>query len=119
MKRIGFAGAVALIFNAALGAGLPFTPQAFQDPGYGFTLFSFILFAFVSGFSILFIIESMQAIPANKHFQGNVEFSTLINFYFKPSAHICGQVLLYGALQSNAIQGIVLSAQVSTSHAGH
>lgn len=53
----------------------------------------------------------MQAIPGNKHFQGDVEYATLINFYFGRWAHIAGQLLLYGALQSNAIQGIVLSAQ--------
>ena len=53
----------------------------------------------------------MQAIPGNKHFQGDVEYATLINFYFGPWAHVAGQLLLYGALQSNAIQGIVLSAQ--------
>lgn len=53
----------------------------------------------------------MQAIPGNRHFQGDVEYATLINFYFGHWAHIAGQMLLYGALQSNAIQGIVLSAQ--------
>jgi hypothetical protein len=62
----------------------------------------------------------MQAIPGNKHFQGDVEYATMINFYFGPVAHIVGQFVLYGALQSNAIQvlffsvhkkGIVLSAQ--------
>jgi amino acid permease len=111
MKKVGFLGAVALIFNAATGPGLPFTPQSFQSPGYVFTIFCFLLFAVVAGFSILFIIEAMQAIPANKHFQGNVEYATLINFYFEPTAHIVGQILLYGALVSNAVQGIILSAQ--------
>lgn len=53
----------------------------------------------------------MTAIPGNKHFQGDVEYATMINFYFGPTSHIIGQFLLYGALQSNAIQGIVLSAQ--------
>ncbi|KAJ3323697.1 hypothetical protein HDV06_001427 [Boothiomyces sp. JEL0866] len=55
--------------------------------------------------------EAMQAIPGNKHFQGDVEYGTLINFYFEPWKHLLGQGLLFGALQSNAIQGIVLSAQ--------
>jgi hypothetical protein len=111
MKKLGFWGAVALIFNAATGPGLPFTPQSFQSPGYLFTILCFLLFAVVSGFSILFIIEAMQAIPANKHFQGNVEFATLINFYFEPKAHIAGQILLFGALVSNSVQSMVLSAQ--------
>lgn len=76
-----------------------------------FTLFCFIAFAFISGFASLFIVEAMQSIPGNQHFQGDVEYATLINFYFGPLAHLAGQFVLYGALQSNAIQGIVLSAQ--------
>jgi hypothetical protein len=108
---MGFFGALALLFNAATGPGLPFTPTLFQSPGVIFTFFCFIAFAFVSGFASLFIVESMQAIPGNQHFQGDVEYATLINFYFGPFAHLAGQFVLYGALQSNAIQGIVLSAQ--------
>ncbi|KAJ3270049.1 hypothetical protein HDV01_000597 [Terramyces sp. JEL0728] len=87
-KKLGFWGAVSLLFNSASGPGIPFTPGNFQSPG-----------------------EAMQAIPGNKHFQGDVEYGTLINFYFEPWKHLLGQGLLFGALQSNAIQGIVLSAQ--------
>jgi hypothetical protein len=112
-KKIGFLGAISLLFNAATGPGLPFTPKNFESPGYVFTIFCFLMFAFISGFSILFIIEAMQAIPGNKHFQGNVEYATLINFYFKQKEHVIGQIMLYGALQSNAIQSIILSSQVS------
>ena len=50
----------------------------------------------------------------NKHFQGTVEFGTLINFYLGKYPHLFGQLLLYGALQSNAIQSIVISSQVCT-----
>jgi hypothetical protein len=55
----------------------------------------------------------MRLIPGNKHFQGVVEFATLVNFYFseRPWIHILAQFCLYGAIQSNAIQSIVLSAQ--------
>jgi amino acid permease len=111
-KTVGFAGALAFIFNAATGPGLPFTPGNFQSPGWLFTVISFAIFSIVSGFSILLIVEAMQSIPGNRHFQGDVEYATLINFYFGPVHHVIGQIMLYGALQSNAIQGIVLSAQV-------
>jgi hypothetical protein len=110
-KKIGFIGALVLIFNAATGPGLPFTPPNFQNPGYLFTCFSFVSFAILSAFSVLLIVEAMQAIPGNRHFQGDVEYATMINFYFGPTAHKIGQLMLYGALQSNCIQGIVLSAQ--------
>ncbi|KAJ3288464.1 hypothetical protein HDU79_004821 [Rhizoclosmatium sp. JEL0117] len=49
--------------------------------------------------------------PGNRHFQGTVEYATLINFYFGPVEHIVGQLLLYGAIQSQAMNNIVLSAQ--------
>jgi hypothetical protein len=55
----------------------------------------------------------MQAIPGNKHFQGMVEFGTLINFYFGQTSHLFGQIFLYGALQSNTIQSIVISSQAT------
>lgn len=55
-----------------------------------------------------------QAFPGTSfpHSKGDVEYATLINFYFGSTTHIIGQIVLYGALTSNAIQGLVLSAQV-------
>lgn len=113
-KTIGFFGGLCLLFNAMTGPGIPYTPLLFSVDGSGafMSFLSFTFFAIVSGFSVLLIIEAMQSIPGNKHFQGTVEFGTLINFYFGKYPHLFGQLLLYGALQSNAIQSIVLSAQV-------
>ena len=91
--------------------GIPFVAANFQSPGWVFTGVMFICFTFVSGFSTLLIIEAIQAIPGNAHFQGDVEFATLINFYFGPWSHLLGQFFLYCSLQSNAIQNIVLAAQ--------
>ena len=104
-----------MLFNALTGPGIPFTPQLFSAAGGGLvaTLAFFASVAVISGISVLLIVEAMQAIPGNKHFQGTVEFGTLINFYFGKVTHLFGQLLLYGALQSNAIQSIVISAQVS------
>ena len=64
---------------------------------------------------MLFLIESIQAIPGNRHFQGQVEYGTLLNFYFGKRLHYIGQFFLYGALQSNVIQSIVLISQASDS----
>jgi hypothetical protein len=124
-KTVGYFAGFCLLFNqmtgafmSNLGPGIPFTPSNFQSPGWIFTVFTYLLFCCTSGFSMLFLIESMQAIPGNAHFQGHVEFSTLINvrrnspqFYFGSSAHIAGQFVLYGALQSISIQSIVLISQ--------
>nr|KAJ3418034.1 hypothetical protein HK105_000450 [Polyrhizophydium stewartii] len=106
-----------------LQPGIPFTPANFQSPGWLYTVLMFVCFTVISAFSALFIIEAMQAIPGNRHFQacrgppaarpGSVEYGTLINFYFGPWAHIIGQMFLFGALQSNAVQNIILAAQAS------
>ena len=113
-KNIGFFGGLCFLLNSITGPGIPFTPQLFSTQGNGIiiTLAFFLSFSLVSGVSALLIIEAMQAVPGNKHFQGTVEFGTLINFYFGKIPHLFGQFLFYGAIQSIAIQSIVISAQV-------
>ncbi|KAI9349865.1 hypothetical protein DFJ73DRAFT_659666 [Zopfochytrium polystomum] len=110
-KTVSFLGGVCLLINAMTGAGIPFTASNFQTAGWIIPVALFFIFGTISGFSILFIVEALQAIPGNKHFQGTVEFATLINFYFGTWEHRIGQLLLYGAIQSQAIQNIILTAQ--------
>lgn len=110
-KKIGTTAAVILLFNAGTGPAIPFTPAIFSNPGYLPTTLAFLLFTMVSGFSCLFIIEAMQSIPGNSCFQGEIQFGTLINFYFGPVTHGIGQLLLYFSIISNIIQGIVLASQ--------
>ena len=59
-----------------IGPAIPFTPQNFQNAGWFLTVLFFIFFAVVSSYCCLFMVEAMQAIPGNRHFQGNVEFAT-------------------------------------------
>ncbi|KAI8850730.1 hypothetical protein BC829DRAFT_148187 [Chytridium lagenaria] len=87
-KTVTFFGGICLLINSMTGAPIPFTPQIFQTLGWIAPTVLFLFFAVVSAFAVLFIIESMQAIPGNRHFQGTVEFSTLINFFFGPVAHM-------------------------------
>ncbi|KAJ3260489.1 hypothetical protein HK103_000631 [Boothiomyces macroporosus] len=110
-KNIGFFAGVCFLFNAASGPAVPYTASNFQSPGWLITIISYGLFTILAGFCNLFLVESMQAIPGNKHFQGNVEFSTLVNFYFGRNSHLLAQMVLYAALQSNAVQCLVLCAQ--------
>ncbi|KAI8824078.1 uncharacterized protein EV422DRAFT_493051 [Fimicolochytrium jonesii] len=110
-KTVSFFGGICLLINGMTGPGVPFTPATFQQSGWLFPSILFVAFSFVSALSVLFVIESMQAIPGNKNFQGTVEYATLINFYFGNYAHLIGQFLLYGALQANAMQSIVLMSQ--------
>ena len=118
-KSIGFFGGLCFLFNAVSGPAIPYTAANFANTGWLFTILAYvtlqltqILFTFLSGFNSMFLIESMQAIPGNKHFQGKVEFSTLVNFFFGPRLHVIGQFILYAAIQSNAIQSLVLTSQV-------
>ncbi|KAJ3124789.1 hypothetical protein HK098_000880 [Nowakowskiella sp. JEL0407] len=110
-KTVGLLGGIALLCNAMAGPGVPFVPQLYSSTGWIIPTILFIIFTVLSAFSVLFIVEAMQAIPGNKHFQGTVEFATLINFYFGPWTHVVGQFFLYAALQSQAIQSIVVCGQ--------
>ncbi|KAI8812088.1 hypothetical protein BJ742DRAFT_674204 [Cladochytrium replicatum] len=112
-KTVGFLGGLSLLVNAMSGPGIPFVPALFQKSGWVLPIFAFVVFTIVSSLSVLFIVEAMQAIPGNKHFQGTVEFGTLINFYFGKKAHLTGQFFLYGALISQAVQSIVLTSQAA------
>jgi len=110
-KTVGFAGGVTLLINGILGPGLIPTPQIFSDSGLIIPCITFVFFAVFSTICAQFIIEAMQCIPGNKHFQGTVEFSTLINFYFGNKMHFIGQIILYLAIQSANISSIIYSAQ--------
>ncbi|KAJ3089061.1 hypothetical protein HK102_007302 [Quaeritorhiza haematococci] len=110
-KTVGFFAGVCLLVNAMTGPAVPFTAANFQSSGWLPPLLFFAFFTVISSLSALFIVEAMQAIPGNKHFQGTVEFGTLINFYFGSVAHILGQICLYGALMANAVQSIIISSQ--------
>lgn len=110
-KTIGFFGGVCLLVNGMMGPGIPFTPSLFQESGWVFPIILFGLFTVISCLSVLFITEAMQAIPGNKHFQGTVEFATLMNFYFSNTAHYIGELCLYCSVQSNSVQSLVLLAQ--------
>jgi hypothetical protein len=118
-KTIGYFAGVCFLFNAISGPAIPYTAANFQNPGMLFTLFSYalftFLFTFLSGFANLFLIEAMQAVPGNKYFQGEIEFATLINFFFGPNLHVLGQGLLYAALQANSVQCLLLTAEVTDS----
>jgi hypothetical protein len=110
-KTIKFIPGICLLVNALTGPSIPFTTSLFQEAGWLPTVTMFGIFTVLAVICGLLIVEAMQSIPGNKHFQGTVEFATLVNFYFGPKSHIAAQVCLYGAIQANAIQSIVLSAQ--------
>ncbi|KAI8921678.1 hypothetical protein BC831DRAFT_476120 [Entophlyctis helioformis] len=112
-KSVGYIGGLCLVFNQMTGPAIPFTSANFQDPGWVITTLLYIIFTIVSGYAMLYLVEAIQSIPGNSHFQGDVEYGTIINFYFGSKLHFAAQLILYGALQSNAIQCIILTAQAT------
>ncbi|KAJ3117004.1 hypothetical protein HDU96_008175 [Phlyctochytrium bullatum] len=87
-------GGLTLIYNNMTGSAVPQMPNIYQESGWLIVTIFLAVFASISALCSLFIVEAMQAIPGNKHFQGTVEFGTLIHFYFGKWAHIIGQVML-------------------------
>ncbi|KAJ3089019.1 hypothetical protein HK102_007408, partial [Quaeritorhiza haematococci] len=112
-KNVGLLGGMTLLINSMTGPGVPQTQYLFQQTGWLPVVLCFIIYSVIASLSALFIVEAMQAVPGNKHFQGTVEFGTLINFYFGKWAHIVGQCMLYAALQSTAIASIIQVAQTA------
>ncbi|KAJ3414034.1 hypothetical protein HDV05_007159 [Chytridiales sp. JEL 0842] len=110
-KTVSFVGGVCLLVNSMTGAGIPYTPATYAAAGVLPPLLLHILFGLISTFATLFTVEAIQAIPGNKNFQGLVEYSTLLHFYFDPFTHMLGQFTLYAAIMSQAIQSIVISSQ--------
>ncbi|KAJ3105641.1 hypothetical protein HDU97_007848 [Phlyctochytrium planicorne] len=110
-KTISMFGGITLLFNNMTGPAVPQTPNIFQQSGWIVVTIFLFTFSSISALCSLFIVEAMQAIPGNKHFQGTVEFGTLIHFYFGRWAHILGQICLYGALETNAIASMIQTSQ--------
>ncbi|KXS18074.1 hypothetical protein M427DRAFT_221514 [Gonapodya prolifera JEL478] len=111
-KTVGIIGGLSLLINSLSGPGLVYVPQLFQQAGWLPALLCFGLFFLMGTIGSLFLVESMQNIPGNRHFQGTVEFATLINFYFENKyLHYLGQFMLYAALQGLNVANIVLTIQ--------
>ncbi|KAI8902858.1 hypothetical protein BC833DRAFT_571864 [Globomyces pollinis-pini] len=111
-KSIGFATVVAVLFNSAIGPAVPFTPDAFKRTGYMFAIACHVFFFIISSLSSLFLVEAMQSIPGNNHFQADVEYAAMISFYSSHWLHILGQIIVYCAHQSIAILSTILSAHL-------
>ncbi|KAJ3221762.1 hypothetical protein HK099_003152 [Clydaea vesicula] len=102
VKTVSFFPGVCLLINAMTGPALPFSPSLFQYGGIIPPILLYIIFTILATLSSLFVVEAMQ---------GTVEFGTLVNFYFGKKSHLAAQFCLYWAVQSNAIQSIMLTAQ--------
>ncbi|KAG2172173.1 hypothetical protein INT44_005544 [Umbelopsis vinacea] len=108
---IGLLGSTALLVSSITGPGLTTISLMFQQSGWVLPTVVFILMAFLSGCSALFICEAMSNIRGNERFQAKVEFTTIAQLYLGKHYHLALQVLLYLAMQSVNIASIVISVQ--------
>lgn len=130
---IKFFGGVALLVSGVTGPTIAVIPQLFQQAGWltyvsslvnalrlNFTFIrptiAFILITILSGSAALFLVESMASISGNEKFQASIEYSTLAELYLGNRWHWALQIVLYIALQSQAITSLIESFQVTHSY---
>ena len=75
----------------------------------------FVLVTFLAGSAALLLVESMASIDGNEDFQASIEYSTLADLFLGHRWHWAFQIILYIALQSQAITSLIESFQVTSS----
>ncbi|KAG1498697.1 hypothetical protein G6F46_005627 [Rhizopus delemar] len=93
------------------GPGLSTIPPLFQQSGWLAPVFIFIIVAFLSGCSALFVCEALSNIKGNERFQSKVELTTIAQVYLGRKYHYVFQILLYLALQAVNVASIIIAAQ--------
>ncbi|KAI8886878.1 hypothetical protein K501DRAFT_330994 [Backusella circina FSU 941] len=111
VKGIGTVGSVALLVSSMTGPGLSTIPPLFQQSGWLAPVVIFIVVAFLSGCSSLFVCEALSSIRGNEKFQAKVELTTIAQVYLGRKYHYFFQVMLFLALQAVNVSSIILAAQ--------
>lgn len=63
------------------GPGVPLVQTLFQSGGWLVPSLLFAVFALIAGLCALFIVEAMQCIPGNAHFQGTGKSLLILIIY--------------------------------------
>lgn len=114
-KTIGFIGGLSLLMNNITGPAMVTIPLVYQAAGWFTPTLCLIVMTLLSSLASGFLCEAMACIPGNEHFQGRVEFSTLVNFFFGKTGLILSQIFINAALQSANVAAIIECAQVADS----
>jgi len=112
-KTIGYVGGVSLLINNITGPAMVTMPLLFQNAGWFTPTLCLIVMTVYSGFASSLMCEAMASIPGNHHFEGRVEFSTLVSFYFGKRGHIIAQLFINISLQCANVAAIIECAQVA------
>ncbi|CAO0790219.1 unnamed protein product [Mucor circinelloides] len=111
VKGIGSFGSTALLVSSMTGPGLSTIPALFQQSGWAAPVFIFIIVAFLSGCSALFVCEALSNIRGNEKFQAKVELTTIAQVYLGTRYHYFFQLMLFLSLQSVNVASIIIAAQ--------
>jgi hypothetical protein len=112
-KTIGFIGGLSLLVNNITGPAMVTIPLVFQNAGWLTPTLCLLVMTILSSLASAFMCEAMACIPGNEHFQGRVEFATLVNFFFGTSGLVVSQIFINAALQCANIAAIIECSQVA------
>ncbi|KAF9347910.1 hypothetical protein BGX26_000648 [Mortierella sp. AD094] len=112
VKDITFWGGLCLLICNTTGPGAVSLPLVAQSSGWIPTVIGFVVVAFLSYLSSVFICEAMTDVPGNEQFQANVEFSNLVFSFFGRKYQILLQLICFLAMQTTNIASIAICAQV-------
>lgn len=114
-KSIGFIGGLSLLINNITGPAMVTIPLVYQGAGYFTPTLCLVVMSVLSSLASAFMCEAMACIPGNEHFQGRVEFSTLVNFFFGTTGLVLAQIFINCALQCANVAAIIECSQVADS----
>lgn len=112
-KTIGFVGGLSLLINNITGPAMVTIPLVYQNAGWFTPTLCLIVMTLLSSLASTFMCEAMACIPGNEHFQGRVEFATLVNFFFGTKGLVLSQIFINAALQCANAAAIIECSQVA------
>jgi hypothetical protein len=112
-KTIGFIGGLSLLINNITGPAMVTIPLVYQGAGWFTPTLCLVVMTVLSSLASTFMCEAMACIPGNEHFQGRVEFATLVNFFFGTTGLVLSQIFINAALQCANVAAIIECSQVA------
>lgn len=112
-KTIGLVGGISLLINNITGPAMVTIPLLYQNAGWVTPTICLVAMAIFGTLAASFLCEAMAALPGNHHFEGRVEFSTLVRFFFGKRGLIVAQIFINVSLQCANVASIIECAQVA------
>lgn len=112
-KNIGFIGGISLLLNNITGPAMVTMPLLFLHAGWLTPTLCLIAMSILGTLASGFLCEAAAIIPGNHHFEGRVEFSTLVSFFFGKKGLIVAQIFINISLQCANVASIIECAQVA------